>query len=62
MNDFEWDAVRRYLDRHRNIVAEVVMDMCEGDLDKAVKGLKILLDPSRECVDTVDIEYYWRVK
>lgn len=57
MNDFEWQAVRDYLDRHTNIVADVVKAARDGDMPEAVRSLRILLAPSCAACDTVEIEY-----
>lgn len=57
MNDFEWQAVRDYLDSHTNTVAEIVSAARKGDMPDMVRAMRILLAPSCEACDTVEIEY-----
>lgn len=57
MNDFDWQIVSDYMDRHTNIVADVVKAARDGDMPEVVRSLRILLAPSCAACDTVEIEY-----
>lgn len=57
MNDFDWQIVSDYLDRHTNVVADVMKAARNGDMSEVVRSLRILLAPSCAACDTVEIEY-----
>lgn len=60
IQEHEMEIVTDYLDSMTLVIAEIACDIVNGRTDDALRGLRILLDPSAEAVQTVDIEAHRR--